>query len=123
MNITAHKPIRAHLNEPSPFGSNPASRYPSTKELIADLASMFEVGTGNVAVINGADAAIDTIVRSIPSGEAVTLHPSFPRTAHHIANNHNLIHKKVPFDGYPFRYPAGALIDACSHSTALVVLP
>ena len=123
MNITTHKPIRAHLNEPAPFGSNPASRYPSTKELTADLAAMFKVAADNVVVINGADAAIDAIVRSIPFGEAVTLHPSFPRTAHHIANNRNLVHRKVPFGGYPFHYPSGALIDACGDCTALAVLP
>ena len=123
MTITTHKPIRAHLNEPAPFGTNAAARYPSTKELAADLAAMFKVAVENVAVINGADAAIDAIVRSIPSGEAVTLHPSFPRTAHHIANNRNLVHKKVPFGGFPFRYPAGALIDACDPNTALAVLP
>lgn len=122
VNIAKHKPIRAHLNEPAPFGSNPASRYPSTKELTADLAAMFEVAVGNVAVVNGADAAIDAIVRSIPAGEAVTLYPSFPRTAHHIANNRNLVHKKVAIGGYPFRYPIDGLLDACGPQTSLVVL-
>lgn len=122
MNIAKHKPIRAHLNEPAPWGSNLNARYPSTKELAADLAAMFKVAVDNVAVINGADAAIDAIVRSIPSGEAVTLHPSFPRTAHHIANNRNLVHKKVAIGGYPFRYPIEALLDSCGPQTSLVVL-
>ena len=123
MIVKRHKPIRAHLNEPAPFGSNPANRYPFTGGLAADLAAMFQVSVDSVAVINGADAAIDAIVRSIPSGEAITLHPSFPRTAHHITNNRNLAHKRIPIGGYPFRYPADTLIDACRAGTALVVLP